>query len=106
MQIYIPIANWFSKDVNGAADFLEMAGIQDMESQSLYVKSLGRKPKRIKRLKLHMLQGLPQKGPLTAKRMLERFGSVERTITADEKELTVVEGIGKKKVVMIRKIVK
>lgn len=100
---YIPVI--LSKDVNGTADFLEMTGIQDMKYQSLYIKRAGRKPKRIKRLRLHILQGLPQIGPKTANRMLEHFGSIEKAITAEENELATVEGIGKKKAAMIRGIV-
>jgi DNA excision repair protein ERCC-4 len=101
---YIPVV--FSKDVNGTADFLVMTGIQDVEYQAQYVKRVGRKPKRVKRLKLHILQGLPQIGPKTANRMLEYFGSIEKAITADEGELAIVEGIGRKKAAMIREIVR
>jgi len=100
---YIPVI--FSKDINGTADFLIMTGVQDMEYQALYVKRLGRKPKGIKKLKLHILQGLPQVGPKLANRMLERFGSIAKAMTADESELAVVEGIGKKKASRIRKII-
>ena len=100
---YIPVI--LSKDVNGTADFLVMTGIQDVEYQSQHVKRAGRKPKRAKRLKLHILQGLPQIGPKIANRMLEHFGSIEKAITADESELAIVEGIGRKKAAMIRKVV-
>ncbi len=99
---YIPII--FSKDLRGTVDFLVMTGIQDMEYQVQYVKRVGRKPKRAKNLKLHILQGLPRIGPKTANRMLGVFGSIEKVMTADEGELAVVEGIGKKKAAMIRKI--
>ena len=101
---YIPVI--LSKDANGTADFLTMTTIQDMECQSLYVKRTGWKPKRVKRLKLHILQGLPQIGPKTANRILEHFGSIEKAITANENELAIVEGIGRKKAAMIRGIVK
>lgn len=100
---YIPVI--LSKDVDGTADFLEMTGIQDIEYQSLHMKRFGRKPKRVKRLKLHILQGLPRIGPKTANRMLDHFGSIQKTITADESELAAVEGIGKKKAAMIRNVV-
>ena len=100
---YIPVI--LSKDLNGTADFLIMAGIQDREYQSLYVKRSGRKPKRIKSLKLHILQGLPKIGPKTAHRILEHFGSIEKVITADESELAGIEGIGRKKASLIREIV-
>jgi Fanconi anemia group M protein len=101
---YIPVI--LSKNVNGTADFLVMTGVQDREYQSLYMKRWGRKPKRIKRLRLHILQGLPQIGPKTANRMLEHFGSIEKVITAGESELASVEGIGTKRAAMIREIVK
>ncbi len=101
---YIPVI--LSKDINGTANFLVMTGTQDMEYQSLYIKRLGRKPKGIKRLKLYVLQGLPQVGPRLANRMLERFGSIAKAMTADESELAVVEGIGKKKAALIKEIVK
>ena len=101
---YIPVI--LSKDINGTVNFLVMTGIQDMEYQTLYVKRLGRKPKRMKRLKLHILQGLPQIGPKIASRMLEHFGSIEKAITANESELAIVEGIGRKKAAMIRNVVK
>ncbi len=100
---YIPII--FSKDLRGTVDFLVMSGIQDMECQAQHVKRVGRKPKRMKRLKLHILQGLPHVGPKTANRLLDYFGSIEKTMTANESELAIVEGIGKKKAAMIRKIV-
>ncbi|MFQ5715358.1 MAG: ERCC4 domain-containing protein [Candidatus Scalinduaceae bacterium] len=101
---YIPVI--LSKDVNGTADFLMMTGIQDTEYQTQYGKRAGRKPKRTKRLKLHILQGLPQIGPKIANRMLERFGSIEKAIIANESELAIVEGIGRKKAAMIREIVR
>ena len=37
--------------------------------------------------------------------MLERFGSVEKVITASEHELSCVEGIGRKKASLIREVV-
>jgi len=95
-----------AKDAGGTAQFLIMAGIQDMEYQAEYVKRPGRKPKRINRLRLHILQGLPDIGPKIARRMLERFGSIERIITADERDLALVEGIGKKRAAMIRDVVR
>jgi DNA excision repair protein ERCC-4 len=101
---YIPII--FSKDINGTADFLIMTGTQNIECQAQYGKRPGRKPKRMRRLKLHILQGLPQIGPKIASRMLEHFGSIEKAITADESELAIVEGIGRKKAAMIRNVVK
>jgi DNA excision repair protein ERCC-4 len=101
---YIPVI--FSRDINGTADFLIMTGTQDIECQAQYDKRPGRKPKRMRRLKLHILQGLPQIGPKIANRMLEHFGSIEKAITANESELAIVEGIGRKKTAIIKNVVK
>ncbi len=48
---------------------------------------------------------MPGVWPRIAKRMLERFGSVEKVITASVHELSCVEGIGRKKASLIREIV-
>ncbi len=94
-----------SRDAEGTAQFLIMAGIQDVEYCAGFVKRPGRKPKRMEKLKLHLLQGFPNIGPKIAKRMLDRFGSIERIITADERELALVEGIGRKRALMIKRLV-
>lgn len=101
---YIPVI--FSRDISGTGDFLIMTGIQDIECHVQYGKRPGRKPKRKRRLKLHILQGFPQIGPKIANRMLEHFGSIEKAITAEENELAIVEGIGRKKAAMIKNIVR
>lgn len=64
-----------------------------------------RKPKRFASRKLYMLQGLPGVGPALANRLLLQFGSVERVITADQRLLIEVRGIGAKKAQWIRKLV-
>lgn len=52
--------------------------------------------------KLYVLQGLPGIGPALAQRLLARFGSVERVITADEAALMQVRGIGRTTAMRIR----
>lgn len=64
-----------------------------------------RKPKRLASRKLYMLQGLPGVGPALANRLLVQFGSVERVITAHERTLMQVRGIGLKKAERIRELV-
>ena len=64
-----------------------------------------RKPKRLTSRKLYVLQGLPGVGPALANRLLLQFGSVEQVITADQRMLTKVRGIGQKKAQRIRKLV-
>jgi len=95
----------FSKSPDGTAEILVMAGIQDVKCRDEILKRAGRRPRRLLTRKLFMLQGLPGVGPRIAKRMLERFGSVEKVITASVHELSCVEGIGRKKASLIREIV-
>ncbi|MCF6159078.1 MAG: multidrug MFS transporter [wastewater metagenome] len=96
----------FSKSPRGTADVLIMAGDQDIKHCEGILKRTGKKPKRIQTQKVYFLQGLPGIGPGMAKRILEYFGSIERVITADEQELTCIDGIGRKRASMIRKIIR
>ncbi|WP_439932563.1 ERCC4 domain-containing protein [Pelomicrobium sp. G1] len=54
----------------------------------------GWRPKGKAALQRYLLQGLPGIGPARATRLLERFGTVERILTASEGELASVAGIG------------
>lgn len=95
----------FSKSPEGTAEILITAGTHDVKYCDDLLKRVGRRPGRLQTRKLFLLQGLPNIGPKIAKRMLEHFGSIEKIIIASERELACVEGIGKKKAAMIRKIV-
>ncbi len=96
----IPII--FSSNPHDSADMLIMAGKQLLQNNSQYLRK-SHKPKRIKRKSLYFLQGLPSVGPLTAKALLEHFGSAENVVLATEEELMEVEGLGATKVRRIRK---
>lgn len=52
-----------------------------------------------------IVESLPGVGPELAKRLLEKFGRVENVFTADEEELTAVDGVGEEKAAAIRKAV-
>ncbi len=63
-----------------------------------------------KRMGLHqqqrfIIEGLPGISATMAERLLAHFGSVEKVMTAGEKELMEVEGIGKKRAKVIREVV-
>lgn len=54
-------------------------------------------PNRIKgkqKRQLYLLQGLPGIGPQRARALLEKFGSIEKILSADAKDLHEVPGIG------------
>jgi len=53
-----------------------------------------------------MIESLPNVSAVLAKRLLEKFDSVEKVVNASEKELTEVEGIGDKKAEEIRNVIK
>ncbi len=53
-----------------------------------------RRPKGKRKTQLHILQGLPGIGPKRARRLLERFGSIEAALTASIEELASTSGIG------------
>lgn len=64
-----------------------------------------RKPKTLDKRKIHLLRMLPGVGPGRAKRLLEKFGSVEKCLTATTEELASVEGIGAKVAEQIKQVV-
>ncbi|MBA2305431.1 MAG: hypothetical protein H0W08_22755 [Acidobacteria bacterium] len=69
------------------------------------LKRFGRKPKRIASRRLHVLQGFPGVGPALASRLLARFGSLERVMSADAAALMEVDGVGLAKAARIRELV-
>lgn len=52
----------------------------------------------------YILEGLPGVSAVLAKRLLERFSTVERVMTASDSELKEVRGIGKEKARIIREL--
>jgi DNA excision repair protein ERCC-4 len=55
----------------------------------------GRRPRGKTRVQSRILQGLPGVGPERARRLLDRFGTIEAVIAAPAAELAAVPGIGK-----------
>ena len=54
----------------------------------------GTRPKGKRRQQFRILQGMPRVGPERARKLLEKFGTVEAVILATEDELQEVHGIG------------
>jgi DNA excision repair protein ERCC-4 len=78
---------------------------QQLRSSDIGLKRYDRRPKRLASRRLYMLQGLPGVGPALANRLLSEFGSVERVVTAEERELMRVRGVGRQKAARIRELV-
>ena len=55
----------------------------------------GKRPRGKARLQSRLLQGLPGVGPERARRLLERFGTIEAVVAASADALAAVPGIGK-----------
>ncbi|MGZ7048544.1 MAG: DEAD/DEAH box helicase [Methanobacterium sp.] len=64
-----------------------------------------KKPLTLYEQQLYIVESLPNTGPVTAKKLLEEFGTVEGVINASESELKKVEGIGNKIAEKIREVV-
>lgn len=62
----------------------------------------GRRPRGKARVQNRILQGLPGVGPERARRLLERFGTVEAVMAAPAAELMAVAGIGSATAHLIR----
>jgi len=99
----IPIL--FSVNINETALILWLAARQTVKAYKDLFLRQGRRPKRLYKQQLYILQGLPKIGPHLARTLLNHFGSVETVITASEKDLTGVKGVGKKKASQIKKLV-
>ena len=95
----IPII--YSSDINDSAKMLLMSANQMLKENYNYFRN-SKNPKNPEKKAVYFLQGLPSVGPVLAKALLERFGTVENVILADEEELLAIEGLGKKKVRQIR----
>jgi ERCC4-type nuclease len=94
-----------SRDPEDSLRILRFLGQQPGDSEQRVLRRYDRKPKRAASRKLYVLQGLSGVGPALAQRLLITFGSAERVVTADEKSLAQVRGIGLKKAARIRELV-
>jgi Fanconi anemia group M protein len=85
---------------------LRLLADQATRSHQPVLRRFDRKPKRHASRRLFVLQGLPGVGPALASRLLDRFGSIERVVTAEESALADVRGIGTRKAALIRELVR
>jgi len=94
----IPVV--FSQDKNETSDLLISIGNQMLHDKIPNIRR-GYKPKKMKNQQLYLLQGLPEIGPALAYRLLLHFGSIKKIMRATEKQLLMVDGIGKTKALKI-----
>ena len=99
---YIPVV--FSHSKEDTRDIFMMIGRQDETYMDVVPLRGGYRPKRLKSKQLYLLQGLPNVGPMLAKRLIEHFKSVSMIMTATAEELTKVDGIGRISAERIREV--
>ncbi len=99
---YVPVI--YSRSKKDTRDIFMMIGRQDETYTDVIPLRGGYRPKRLKSKQLFILQGLPQVGPMLARRLIERFSSVSKVMNASIDELTEVEGIGKVSAEKIREV--
>jgi DNA excision repair protein ERCC-4 len=94
-----------ARDPEDALRIMRFLARQVGDPEQPILRRYDRKPKRVASRRLYVLQGLSGVGPALAQRLLIRFGSVERVMTADEGSLAQVRGIGLKRAAKIRDLV-
>jgi Fanconi anemia group M protein len=76
---------------------------QEEKKQKIAFK-VGKKPQDEKKLKEFIVSSIPGVSSVLSKRLLEKFGSVEKVFSASEQELKNVKGIGEKLARKIKRI--
>ena len=94
VTLYLGIPVLRSMDPEESARLMIYAAKQGRAIAQNALPRRGRRAKGKRAVQSRILQGLPQVGPERAKRLLDHFGSVERTFTAEAEQLREVEGIG------------
>jgi len=92
---HIPIIH--SRSLKDTCQLIAWMGQQHARVSDGNIPRSGYRPKRLFSKRLHILQGLPNVGPAISKKLLGHFKSVRKVMTASEKDLLQVEGIGIKK---------
>jgi DNA excision repair protein ERCC-4 len=95
----------YARDPEDSLRILRCLADRLRSSDDGVLKRYDRKPKRLASCKLYMLQGLPGVGPALAHRLLQKFGSIERVVTADEAALMRVRGVGRQTAAHIRELI-
>jgi len=99
---HIPIVH--SKSLKHTCQLMGWMGQQFVKLSDGISPRSGHRPKRQLSKQLYVLQGLPNVGPTLSKKLLGHFKSVRNVMTANEKKLLQVDGIGPKKVKAIQKV--
>jgi len=89
---YVPVL--YSRCKEETCDILVTIAKQRAAQEEELTLRHGYRPKRLNSKQLYVLQGLPNVGPVLAKRLLGHFKTVKNVMAATESELMEIEGIG------------
>ncbi|MEJ2388207.1 MAG: helix-hairpin-helix domain-containing protein [Chromatiaceae bacterium] len=102
LSLFIGIPVLRSMGPQETACLIRYAAHQDRAYAAGALARKGRRPRGKVRVQSHILQGLPGVGPERARRLLDRFGSVQAVISAPADTLASVPGVGKETAQAIR----
>ncbi len=99
----IPVV--FTRDAKETAALLKIIARREQLEQRREPRLRGEKKiMSLPQMQQYIVESLPFVGPKLAKNLLKRFGTVERVMTASERELASVEGMGPKRAKEIRRV--
>ncbi|WP_226011426.1 DEAD/DEAH box helicase [Halomicrobium salinisoli] len=95
-----------TNDEDETADLLETVATREQEESDREVSVHGEKQsKTLTEQQEYVVASVAEVGPVTARTLLEHFGSVEAVMTAGEEDLLEVEGVGEVTAERIREVV-
>jgi Fanconi anemia group M protein len=96
----------FTRDAEDTADLLEVIARREQEDDDREVRVHGKKSQRtLEEQQEYVVSSIGEVGPVTARALLEHFGSVEAVMTASEDDLLEVNGVGQVTAERIREVV-
>ncbi|RNJ25310.1 DEAD/DEAH box helicase [Halosegnis longus] len=96
----------FTEDERGTANLLDVIARREQEESDREVRVHGEKSnKTLDEQQEYVVSSVAEVGPVTARALLESFGSVEAVMTASEEELQEVEGVGPVTAQRVREVV-
>ncbi len=105
LDYQVPVLN--SKDSKETADMLYVIAKREQKLNNKEVRiRVGRKGLTLSEQQRFIVEGFPSVGPLLAKSLLEKFGSIKEIVDASEKELQELTNLGKKKAKLIQKVLR
>jgi ERCC4-related helicase/ERCC4-type nuclease len=96
----------FTDGEDDTADLLEVIARREQEASDRAVRVHGEKSnKTLDEQQEYVVSAVAEVGPVTARALLEHFGSVEAVMTADEEALREVDGVGPVTAERVREVV-